>query len=118
MSKNIGSERVLELIISQKKADIGLEVVIKALGSHTRLEILRFLASKPCSVHDIARALDIPPSTAALHINILERAGLIETNLQPARRGVRKICARTVDRVVLLLSSSLIYWIGQLVTRI
>ena len=80
-----------------------LEAVTKALGSETRLEILRFLSAHTCSLLEIAEALELPPSTATLHINVLEKAGLIETNLRPATRGLEKVCARVYDRVVIQL---------------
>jgi predicted transcriptional regulator len=54
-------------------------------------------------VLEIAQALDIPPSTATLHVNILKKAGLIKTDLQPAIRGLQKVCARVFDRVVIQL---------------
>ncbi len=43
---------------------------------------------------EIAEALGLPPSTATLHINILENAGLIKTDLRPATRGLQRVCAR------------------------
>ncbi len=35
-----------------------------------------------------------------MHITILERAGLLHTELQPASRGLQKVCARTYDELV------------------
>jgi len=54
-------------------------------------------------VLEIAEALNLPASTATLHINVLEKAGLIETDLQPATRGLQKVCARVYDRIVIQL---------------
>lgn len=94
--------RVLELLADDYNLQ-KLEAVTKALGSGTRLEILRFLSIRTCSLLEIAEALDLPPSTATLHINVLEKAGLIETNLRPATRGLQKVCARVYDRIVIKL---------------
>lgn len=94
--------RVLELLADDQNLQT-LEAVTKALGSETRLEILRFLSTHTCSVVEIAEALKLPPSTATLHINVLEKAGLIETDLQPATRGLQKVCARRYDRIVIQL---------------
>jgi predicted transcriptional regulator len=80
-----------------------LEAVTKALGSETRLEILHFLSAHTCSVLEIAEALNLPASTATLHINVLEKAGLITTDLRPATRGLQKVCARSYDRIVIQL---------------
>src|SRR5215208_1971099 len=94
--------RILELLADDQNLQ-KLEAVTKALGSETRLEILRFLSAHTCSVLEIAEALELPPSTANLHINVLEKAGLIETNLRPATRGLQKVCARVYDRIVIQL---------------
>jgi predicted transcriptional regulator len=102
----IPSNRVLELFASDSD-QAALEEVTKALGSDTRLKILRFLGTHTCSASDIAEKLDLPQSTATLHINILEKAGLIKTDLQPAKRGVQKICARAYDRIVIQLPADL-----------
>ena len=101
-SPNLPNARVLELLADDHNLQ-KLEAVTKALGSQTRLEILRFLSAHTCSVLEIAEALELPPSTANLHINVLEKAGLIQTNLRPATRGLQKVCARVFDRVVIQL---------------
>jgi predicted transcriptional regulator len=101
-SPNLPYARVLELLADDNNLQ-ELEAVTKALGSETRLEILRFLSLHTCSLLEIAEALNLPPSTATLHINVLEKAGLIETNLSPATRGLQKVCARVYDRIVIQL---------------
>jgi predicted transcriptional regulator len=100
--QNLPNARVLELLADDHNLQ-KLEAVTKALGSETRLEILRFLSAHTCTLLEIAEALDLPPSTATLHINVLEKAGLIETDLRPATRGLQKVCARVFDRVVIQL---------------
>jgi len=100
--QNLPNARVLELLADDHNLH-KLEAVTKALGSETRLEILRFLSAHTCSLLEIAEALELPPSTATLHINVLEKAGLIETDLRPATRGLQKVCARVYDRVVIQL---------------
>lgn len=105
-SQNLPIARVLELLADDHNLQ-DLEAVTKALGSETRLEILRFLSAHTCSVLEIAEALELPPSTANLHINVLEKAGLIETNLRPATRGLQKVCARVYDRIVIQLPADL-----------
>ncbi|MDD5370567.1 MAG: helix-turn-helix domain-containing protein [Anaerolineaceae bacterium] len=104
--EHIPSQRVMELYSSDRGVK-ELMVVAKALGSETRLEILRFLGTHTCSLLEIASALELPQSTATLHINILEQAGLIKTDLQNAKRGVQKVCARIYDRVIIQLPAAL-----------
>ena len=58
----------------------------KALSSETRIKILHVLGNGPLCVNEIAEILDIPASSAALNIRVLEDAGLIrtETGCNPA----------------------------------
>ena len=98
------SGRTLELVASEFNLQV-LEAVTKALGSSTRLEILRFLGTHTCSVIEIAEAMKLPQSTATLHISVLEKAGLVKTDLQPATRGLQKMVARVFDRLIIQLPS-------------
>lgn len=97
--KHEGIYKVLTLddIVSGEQ----LERVLKALDSPNRIRILRFLAGRVASVSEIAAGLDIPVSTTALHIETLEEAGLILTELAPASRGLQKFCSRIYDRIVI-----------------
>ncbi len=51
--------RILELLADDHNLQ-KLEAVTKALGSETRLEILRFLSAHTCSLLEIAEALNLP----------------------------------------------------------
>jgi predicted transcriptional regulator len=77
----------------------GVEV-FRALASETRTEILRYLGDRVVAVNQIAQDLNLKPSTATMHITILERAGLLHSELRPASRGLQKVCARTYDELV------------------
>ena len=90
--QNLPNARVLELLADDHNLQ-KLEAVTKALGSETRLEILRFLSAHTCSLLEIAEALNLPPSTATLHINVLEKAGLIKTDFAPGHpRAAESMC--------------------------
>ncbi|MBZ0286435.1 MAG: helix-turn-helix domain-containing protein [Anaerolineae bacterium] len=80
-----------------------VERILKGLASDKRLDILRYLGGHSCSVNEIAEALEMPASTATMHITLLEKAGLIRTELKPASRGLQKVCVRLYDQVVLSL---------------
>lgn len=99
MARRERISRVLTLDASSETAEI--ERVLKALDSLNRIRILRYLADRMASVNDIATALELATSTAALHVETLEEAGLIRTELEPASRGLRKVCARMYDKIVL-----------------
>jgi predicted transcriptional regulator len=81
---------------------IGLEM-LKALGSETRMGILRYLGDRVVPVNQIAQDLQLPASTATMHIAVLEKAGLLHTEMRPASRGLQKVCARTYDELVIAL---------------
>ena len=74
--------------------------IFRALASDTRVAILRYLGDRVVAVNQIAKDMGLPSSTATMHITVLERAGLIHTELRPASRGLQKVCARTYDELV------------------
>jgi len=94
--------RVLRLELGND--DGAPELILKALSSATRLKILALLSSQVLNISEIGEALDLPASTATLHVNALEEAGLINTELRPATRGLQKVCARAYDVVVVELT--------------
>ncbi|MEZ5767041.1 MAG: metalloregulator ArsR/SmtB family transcription factor [Paracoccaceae bacterium] len=74
--------------------------VLKCLGSPARLSILTMLhESGPLNVNEIAERLGLPQSSTSTHVNALERAGLIETESQKARKGSQKICRAAHDEI-------------------
>ena len=73
--------------------------VAKALSSPLRVRMLALLSSRSMNVNEIADALSMPVSTAALNVRQLEESGLIYTEIQPGIRGAMKLCSRRVDSV-------------------
>ncbi|MDO5422718.1 MAG: helix-turn-helix domain-containing protein [Eubacteriales bacterium] len=71
----------------------------RALSSPVRLEILRLLYEESLIIGEIAKRMDIPASSTAFHLKILEEAGLIRMEEQPGTRGQTKLCTRKVDQV-------------------
>ncbi|ULL13030.1 ArsR family transcriptional regulator [Paenibacillus sp. H1-7] len=76
-----------------------LAKVAHALASEVRIHILHLLNTRNMNIMEIAESLHIPVSTAASHIRILEKAGLVLTELQPGIRGVMKVCSRSFHDV-------------------
>ena len=74
--------------------------IFRALASDTRVAILRYLGDRVVAVNEIAKDMALPSSTATMHIAVLERAGLLHTELRPASRGLQKVCARTYDELI------------------
>lgn len=102
----LGSEpysgRVLTLTAYEDKI-AEIESITKALGNDKRLDILNYIGNETRSVLEIAEALDLPISTATQHINLLEKANLIKSKLEPASRGLRRMCTRNFDQFIIQL---------------
>ena len=77
--------------------------VFKALSSPMRLSILQCLLDKSggLNISELAEKFQLPLSTAALHVRILEEAGLIFIQERPGLRGAQKICAILAEDVYL-----------------
>ena len=89
-------DRNLSLVNEKELTALG-----KALSSETRIRILHLLGREPLCVNEIAELLEIPSSSAALNIRVLEEAGLIRTELRPAARGSMKMCIPQEGKVIL-----------------
>lgn len=87
--------------IDAQTADGQAMPMLKALANETRIGILRYLGDRVVPVNRIAADLGLPASTATMHIGILERGGLLHTEMRPAVRGLQKVCARTYDELVI-----------------
>ncbi len=82
--------------------DLGNDEIVavsRALASEVRIDILRLLCKEPLKVNEIADRLNIPASTAALNVKVLEESGLIRCDLQPGIRGSMKVCYKAVDQI-------------------
>lgn len=96
MTPDHGKTLIVDLNQSNDKA----LTMLKALASEWRLRILQILGAESYSVNRLAQLLEIPISTAGMHIKLLEDAELISTELEPASRGMQKVCSRRFDRVL------------------
>ena len=82
-----------------------LQQVAHALASPVRLRMMSALGERSMNVGELAQKLEIPMSSAALSVKILEEAGLIMTETQPGARGAMKICSRKTDTIGISLMS-------------
>jgi predicted transcriptional regulator len=69
-----------------------ISYVASALASHARLDILQACRDKYVSISDMAQLLNMPQSTVTNHIQVLEKAGLVDSKSEPGRRGRQKLC--------------------------
>ena len=76
-------------------------LVFKALSSPVRLLMLQNLLDRTngCNITELAEKFALPLSTAALHVRVLEEAGLILIQERPGLRGAQKICAILAEDV-------------------
>lgn len=94
MATILGKEARMTLDEPKEVAEI-----CHALSSPVRVKIMRLLARESKSVGEIAEEMDLPMSTAALAVQVLQKAGLIITKNQPGTRGTLKLCSRKLDLV-------------------
>jgi predicted transcriptional regulator len=80
-----------------------LVLTARALASEVRIDILKLLCKETLKVNEIAERLDIPASTAALNVKVLEEAGLIRCDLQPGIRGSMKVCYKQIEELSITL---------------
>jgi predicted transcriptional regulator len=75
--------------------------VLRGLASPVRMDILQLLHDRgKLNVNEISKALDLPQSTIATNIQILEQAGLIESYSTKGRKGHQKICAAKYEEII------------------
>ena len=81
--------------------------IAKALSSPVRARMLSLLCLRSMNVNELAEALSLPVSTAALNVRQLEEAGLISSEIQPGIRGAMKLCSRRVDSISMRLTADM-----------
>lgn len=79
--------------------------VLKALSSELRIRILELLNGKKLNVNEVAQALGIPQSTAAVNIKALEKAGLVKVENTKGKKGSQKLCSAQYSEIVIAFSS-------------
>ncbi|AEJ20148.1 ArsR/SmtB family transcription factor [Gracilinema caldarium] len=74
--------------------------IILALGSEIRLSIINLLIDKKLNINEIAQALKLPQSTVATNVAVLEKAGLLHTELISAKKGNQKRCTTAYKEIL------------------
>lgn len=86
--------KIIQMDLDDK---VQLALLAKALSAEIRIDILRLLCRNDLNINEIAERLELPQSSAAAHVKVLEEAGLITTSLKPAIRGSMKVCSKQLD---------------------
>lgn len=71
---------IFNFMVKQYSPD--LDAVFKALADPTRRDMLQRLSSEELSVSELAAPLDMSLAAASKHIQVLERAGLVQRTVQ------------------------------------
>src|SRR5258705_703628 len=72
--------------------------VVKGLSSPLRIRILKLLRRHgPLNVNRISEALELPQSTIATNIQVLEEAELVLAKVSKGRKGQQKISSAGFD---------------------
>ena len=73
--------------------------VYEALDSSVRIKIIQLLSEQPLNVKEIAAKLELSSAIITMHINKLEKAGIIKAERTRSKGGVQKICSLIVDSI-------------------
>lgn len=76
-------------LISYTQSQPNLDALFAALADSTRRAILLRLADGQASVNEIAAPFEISQPAVSKHLKVLERAGLIERDVDEQRRPAR-----------------------------
>lgn len=95
--------------MSYIKADPNLDAVFAALADPTRRAILSRLADGQASVNEIAAPFEISQPAVSRHLKVLERAGLIERDVDEQRRPA-KLTAKTMAAAADWLGDFKVFW--------
>jgi predicted transcriptional regulator len=75
--------------------------VVLGLSSEVRLSIITLLHTKAANINEIAEALSLPQSTVATNVAILEKAGLVQSEIVKAKKGNQKVCRAIYEELVI-----------------
>ncbi|MDD1737020.1 MAG: helix-turn-helix domain-containing protein [Methanothrix sp.] len=75
--------------------------LLDILGNENRRRILQLLSFRPFYFNEMAKRLDVGPKAVIDHLDMLERAGIVECYQEQGRRKYFRIARKTVLEVAL-----------------
>ena len=75
--------------------------IFRALASSSRARIIELLAERDMNINELSAALKLAQPSVTKHIQILEEAGLVESDYLAGPQGMQKRCRRCHDRLVI-----------------
>jgi len=79
--------------------------VLKVVSSRTRFEILELLSTKEMGVTELSKQLSISQPAVTVHLQQLEKVGLVKSEIQQINGTYQKICIRIYDEIIIKLPS-------------
>jgi len=76
-------------------------VILESFSSPTRIKIIELLNAQPMNITELSEVLNIKPPMVTRHIQMLENAGIVRSELIAGKRGQQKICYLQLDQMVL-----------------
>ncbi|WP_105617593.1 ArsR/SmtB family transcription factor [Vallitalea okinawensis] len=73
----------------------------QCFSSETRLKMIELIRDEPRNIGELAGILNISSTIVARHINMLQKAGVVEAENLPGKRGLQKKCKLILDEVTL-----------------
>lgn len=74
----------------------------QCFSSETKLKLIELLATEPRNIGELASLLGVSSTIITRHINALENAGIIKSELSPGRRGLQKRCSLAISEASIL----------------
>jgi predicted transcriptional regulator len=74
----------------------------EAMASSVRLEMIRLLAKQPMNVRELAEAVGLSSAIMTMHVKKLEKGGIIRTDMQSGKGGLRKVCSLAVEQAEII----------------
>jgi len=75
--------------------------VYEALDSSVRIKIINLLSQAPLNAKEIASKLELSSAIITMHVNKLEKAGIVKGERTRSKGGVQKICSLIVDGIMI-----------------
>lgn len=75
--------------------------ILESFSSPTRIKIIELLNEEPMNISALSEALDIKPPIVTRHIQMLEQAGIVRSELIAGKRGQQKLCYLQLEQMVL-----------------
>jgi len=74
--------------------------LFRALASESRARIIELLAERDMNINELSAALKLAQPSITKHVQILEEAGLVESDYLAGPQGTQKRCRRVHDRLI------------------